>query len=926
MKSSSPCPNDETLAAMVERSLDPARFGELEVHLDSCPHCRKMVAALALGSRPASDVPVVPFAELELAANTVIHDRYEVGVELGHGGMGTVYLAHDRSLDRDVALKLHRRGSVGDRLQREAFAMAKLAHPNVVNVFEVATYDDRMFVAKEYVKGGTLRSWLAAEPRRWRDTVAMLVDAGRGLAAAHAAGLVHRDFKPENILVGEDGRPRVGDFGLARTDHAALPVDLDALAVAVTVTGGTGGVAGTPAYMAPEQLDGGTVDARSDQFAFAIVAWESLYGKRPFAGTTLSALHESITRHELVHPASWVPDRVRKAIERGLEHEPGKRFPDMAAMLTALRGAAMPRTTRNIVATGVALLAIGAGAFIIDSTITSRQRAATCELAGDRVAAAWSPILRATTQIAFIASGRPTAAASFERTAQALDRYDTVLANQARAVCRDTELAAHERSVRTTCIEGRRSELDAVVAVLVTADPGTVVRAPDAAWALWDPRPCSDLRGLGAPPLAPRDATRLATLHAAFDVGDYKRGVAIGLPFLAQAHDRKDTNLELAIAGLVAEMQADTDQGASIRMFERTEALAETLGRDLEAARTLDALARADGIGTHERLAAHHQIDLARAKLARIGGNPILESHILLTEAQVLTDETRLGEAEKAMRASIDLMEANYGSEHPDLAVAYGSLAQIQFAAGKDTQAAARRALDIAQHTLNADHPTVAGAKMTLAQAMLRAHHDEDARRLLQEADASFVKDDGELSPHRAAIQGNLGELAVAEQRWPDAAAHFTIARDVLVQIAGPDGLVVAGPERDLSVAYGGQNKLDEALAHASRAVAIIEKAGRDGEPRLPGAVEDLCEVYIARDQPASCLPLAVRVVALIEAHGKDSDPQELADGRYLIARAMWDAKQDRARARALAAQAQAEEPDAERQQVVAAWLRSHPL
>jgi len=373
-------------------------------------------------------------------------------------------------------------------------------------------------------------------------------------------------------------------------------------------------------------------------------------------------------------------------------------------------------------------------------------------------------------------------------------------------------------------------------------------------------------------------------------------------------------------------MQADLDEPASIAMFNRTEALAETLGRDLEAARALDALARASGIGTHARLAAHHQIDLARAKLARIGGNPILESHILLTEAQVLTDEARLGEAEKAMRASIELMEKTYGTEHPNLAVAYGALAQIELEAGKDAQASAQRALELARHTLDPDHPTVAGAKMTLAQAMLRAHRNDDARRLLQEADASFVKNYGAIDPRRAAIQGNLGELALAEQRWSDAAASFTIARDVLAQVAGPEGLIVAGPERDLSVAYGAQHQLDEALAHASRAVAIIEKAGPDGEPRLPGALEDLCEVHLARDKPAECLPLATRAVELIEARGNDADPQELADGRYLIARAMWDAKQDRVRARALAARAQAEEPDAVRQQVVAAWLRAHPL
>ena len=468
--------------------------------------------------------------------------------------------------------------------------MAKLAHPNVVNVFEVATYDDRMFVAMEYVKGGTLRSWLEAKPRHWREIVAMLVEAGRGLAAAHAAGLVHRDFKPENILVGEDGRPRVGDFGLARTDHTAMPVDLDGLAVALTVTGG---VAGTPAYMAPEQLAGALVDARSDQFAFAIVAWEALYGKRPFAGTTLASLHEAITKHELERPASPVPDRVRRVLERGLEHEPTRRYPAMAAMLAALCVAAAPRTTRNVIATAVALLAVSAGALAISTAITARQRAATCELAGDRVAAVWSPIARAAMEVAFIASGRPTAVAAFERTALALGRYDSVLADQARAVCRETAQSAHERSARTTCLEGRRAELAAVVKALTSSDPDTLIRAPEAAWSLWDPKPCSDARGLDMP-LAPADSARLATLQAALDVGAVQRGVALGLPFLEEAHARKDANLELVVASIVGELQADTDEAASITMFNRAEALAEALGRDLDAARPRTREARAD--------------------------------------------------------------------------------------------------------------------------------------------------------------------------------------------------------------------------------------------------------------------------------------------------------------------------------------------
>jgi predicted Ser/Thr protein kinase len=337
------CPDDQELLAMLERSMNPTKFGELEVHIDSCESCRKAVAALAQGSRPHTP----PFSELDhqLAPGATIDGRYEVRTELGRGGMGTVYLAHDRTLGRDVALKLHRASSSAERLQREAVAMAKLAHPNVVNVFEVNTVDDRVYVAMEYVRGTTLRGWLGKSTRNWREIVAMLAATGRGLAAAHAAGLVHRDFKPENVLVGDDGRPRVGDFGLARADHAAIVADPESLNTAETMTAG---VAGTPAYMAPEQMMGDPVDARCDQFAFCVVAWECLYGKRPFTGLTLAALQLAIEKHELEPGDTTVPERVRAVIERGLAYEPSERFTDMPALLAALERVAAPRTTRNV--------------------------------------------------------------------------------------------------------------------------------------------------------------------------------------------------------------------------------------------------------------------------------------------------------------------------------------------------------------------------------------------------------------------------------------------------------------------------------------------------------------------------------------------------------------------------------------------------
>ena len=683
------CPNDETLLAMVERSLAPGRFGEIEVHLDGCAHCRKAVAALALGSRSPSIAPV-PFAGLDLAPNSIIHDRYEVGAELGHGGMGTVYLAHDRALGRDVALKLHRAGSGTDRLEREAVAMAKLAHPNVVSVFEVASWDDRMFVAMEYVKGGTLRSWLAEGPRTWREIVAMLCAAGNGLAAAHAAGLVHRDFKPENVLVGEEGRPRVGDFGLARTDHTPIMTDPDALAVALTLTGG---IAGTPAYMAPEQLAGDVADTRCDQFAFCVVAWEALYGKRPFSGLTISALHECIERHELDRPSSPVPDRVRKVIERGLATAPGDRFPALAQLLAELRHAIAPRTTRNAIATVVAGLAIAAGAYAIYTTITTRQRAATCERAADRALAAFAPPARAMLAASFVSTGK---AGGFERTAATLDRYSTALSEQAVATCRDRDLPDRTRVARETCLVERRGELSAVVAALTI--PTNVARGPEAAWAIYDPSPCT---AATAAPHAITDLEKLAAIEADLATARFEAGSALARPLLEEARTRKDPGLELDAMLLLGQLDQAIDPQLAVSDFNDAFALAEAQSRDLDAAIVLDHLAAA----ANDPAVAHRQLRLAHAKLARLGGHATIEARLDSTEAQLLLAEHDLDGAETAARASIALFEKVYGPEHPAVAAAYGVLAEILHAAGREPAAgaASRRAVELAQSTLGAD-------------------------------------------------------------------------------------------------------------------------------------------------------------------------------------------------------------------------------
>jgi len=229
--------------------------------------------------------------------------RYRILGRIGQGGMGVVYRAHDPELARDVAVKLMNAESLDEgetatartRLIREARAMARLAHPNVIHVYDVGAVEDGVFIAMELVEGESLAAWVARAPRDWRDVLRHYVDAGRGLAAAHAAGVIHRDFKPENVLVGADGRVRVGDFGLAGApalagapsfdDMRSTDAALDVGAVEGTLTR-TGALLGTPKYMAPEQEHGLVASDAGDQFSFCVALYEALYGQPPFAGTT----------------------------------------------------------------------------------------------------------------------------------------------------------------------------------------------------------------------------------------------------------------------------------------------------------------------------------------------------------------------------------------------------------------------------------------------------------------------------------------------------------------------------------------------------------------------------------------------------------------------------------------------------------------
>ncbi len=367
------CLDDNVVADLVDGRLEGAALATAEAHLAACETCRTVVARVAGPSAASGGVDGyattlsgdVEGEDVRLESGARV-GRYEVIDVLGAGAMGTVYAARDPSLDRKVALKLIRAKAAGPdleaRLLREAQAMARLSHPEVIAVYDVGKHGDRLFIAMELVDGGTLREWLEAAPRTSREILAVYLRAGRGLAQAHAAGIVHRDFKPDNVLVGKDGRVRVTDFGLARDAQRDEPVDakpaVNETATVEAALTRTGAVVGTPVYMAPEQLRGQVADVRSDVYGFCVALYEALYGERPFEGRTLNALIASKAASNVRPPPpnSKVSQRVRRALLAGLRAKPEERYASMNAALDALERAA--KASKVSVVAGVSVVAL----------------------------------------------------------------------------------------------------------------------------------------------------------------------------------------------------------------------------------------------------------------------------------------------------------------------------------------------------------------------------------------------------------------------------------------------------------------------------------------------------------------------------------------------------------------------------------------
>lgn len=772
--------------------------------------------------------------------------RYVIIEKVGAGGMGAVYAAFDPDLDRRVAIKvLHatpgpsQGSSATQRLLREAQAMARLAHPNVIRVLDVGRHRGEVFVAMEFVDGVTLEEYLAREEPSTARILELYREAARGLTAAHDAGLVHRDFKPANVMIDRQGRVYVMDLGLARLPGrgAAPPIelleDVDEETTVEDLTR-TGALMGTPAYMSPEQYLGQEVDARSDQFSFFVALYEAVYGDRPFRGETPAALAFNVTQGERRNPParSRVSGRVRQAILRGLEKDPARRFPDMRAAAAALS----PRRSRTMpIAAGLIVVALGIGGWAWSN---ERANAVVCDGADDAVARVWNDERRASVREAFAATGLEFAAGEADRTIAAIDRRVVAWADQRRAACEATQVYREQSQealdLRVGCLDERLAEVDALVGVLVEADADTVGNAARALSNLRPLESCSDVAGLRSTVRPPADAETAAQvesvrerLHRARmldEAGRYAEGLALVLELEKEATAIDYAPLIAEVENIAGSLVAHTgDWAGSETHFERAYFTAMGGVHPDEAARAAVTLIKVTGspfaLGRREDGLAWSRHAEGAAKRLEDGG--VMEAMRLANVGHVLALSQDNAEAIEKLQTATEILEARLGPDNMRVILGLNDLAYALARADRHDEAIAvlERVLEIEGGMVGDEHPLVASTRGTLGSTYISLGRFEDGERETLTALGILERTGGRDHPNVSSMLVNLADLYEQMGRTKEMIEPLERAVAIRAERMGPGHPIYVWTLTALASAYFDNERPEDALATTERAL-----------------------------------------------------------------------------------------------------------
>ncbi|HVE87080.1 MAG TPA: serine/threonine-protein kinase, partial [Myxococcales bacterium] len=768
-----------------------------------------------MSDAPSQTDPPAPTPGADLWSGARV-GRFTVLEKLGSGGMSTVWSAFDPKLDRLVALKFLKERPAGEGpsgLLREAQVLAQLSHPNVVAVHDVDTHDGRVFMALELVRGQSLRGWLKA-PRPWRAVVRVLVEAGRGLAAAHQAGIVHRDFKPANVLVGEDGRVRVTDFGLARAAArpALTPTATPALPPLALQSGvedvtERGFAIGTRGYMSPEQERGELADSRSDQFSFCVTAYEALCGIRPDAAAAPTATGtvdseaptvpvQPLSRPEPARlpgprPGFRPPRRVLRVVARGLRREAGQRWGSMPELLEALDQASRRLRPVHLVA--------GAAALVVVAAAAAGPLSRRCSGGDQLIQEAWRPPDRAWLGTSFAAAA-PEDPGAAGRAADQLDAYALGWAAAYRDTCRAAERggeAAAVGALRLSCLEARREEARAVVELFRRADRRVVEKSADAVLGLPGVQGCAEVQAFPAPQPLPDDprareqieelSRQLARIAALYGTGDYPAAAALAEPLSRQAE-------QTGFAPLQA--RAQLQRGSALMQIDRVDQAREVLTR---------------AFTTAERA----RDDATRATAAaRLG---YLMGHLSgkFSEADAWLDEA-IAVSERASSTQVSF-DAHVG------------MAVLRLEEGRP-----REALEQVRATESMLPRLPGGAaevnyRILLSDALMELGKNTEAIRPAEEAVALSRRIYGDRHQRTARTEYALGRALVYADRFVEGRAHVDTAAEIFTARSGPDARVVLQLSDLRVTAFQGEGRFKDALEESLRTLERKERLlGKD--------------------------------------------------------------------------------------------------
>jgi tetratricopeptide (TPR) repeat protein len=786
--------------------------------------------------------------------------RFVVLGPLGAGGMGAVWLAYDPELDRKVALKLLHttvddgvdRRDAQQRLLREAQAAARLTHPNVVAVHDVGNHADQVFVALEYVEGVTLREWQKAKQRPARELIAMYLQAARGLAAAHTAGLVHRDFKPDNVLVGKDGRARVTDFGLARladdvgddvatADDDPSVVEASARPLSTPLTG-VGAVMGTPGFIAPELYRAEPADARSDQFAFCAALYGALYEVRAFAGKTIDEITEHVKAGTLTAPKRTdVPRWLRPIVVRGLAVAAAERHASMNVLIAALERDPVARRRR------IAVGAVSVGAIATLALVLARSHgntAAPCTGSESALAGVWDDATKAAITARFTQAAPGQAPRSLAIVTPALDDLRRRWLVQHHEACEATRVRGTQSeqvmTLRMVCLDRRLHALGAVVDVFRQADPATVTRGPLAVAALERPEDCADLAALTASTPLPSDPARRAQIEASFTrlaqadtqrvIGKFaasKQAATAELatadtlgfrPLQSRAHEVLDRVLKK-----LGELKPALEQA------QRALWAAEAGDDDAAKLAALGDLILIEGaLSRFDEGSAHYQHALA---VLERHDDPLLRAHVFASQASNASLTGDWAQCQELNAKAMDLVVAQQ-PDNPNRYVYEEMIATCLMRQShyEESLQHADHALEGVRRVFGPDHPAVAEYMVNRAQDLVGLGQNAKALDAMHELLDVSAKANGTDNPRYHTYYINVALYLANLGKYDEALAVIDRELPALEKLIGPETYEVGLALGDRVVALQGLGKYAEAMPDLQRGLAIALKLTGPGK------------------------------------------------------------------------------------------------